>query len=362
MFNGLNMGIGNLYKLSDAVTRSISAENPTGEKSGGAREPGRQPELGIGWKARPCVAIAPGVTYTVADITGEGAVQSIWMTGFYVGSELILRIYWDDNEVPSVECPLSAFFGYAFDGWIKNGDTGRFPTLNSLPVLVAPRRGLNCFWQMPFKKHCLITLDNTGEKAREIYYQINYTLTDIGDDFGYFHAQYRQQRPVEFKKEYTIVDGIKGKGQYVGTAFFATINSSGKWWGEGEVKFFMDGDEEFPTICGTGTEDYFGGAFNWDVNGEYTTYSAPFMGMYYFIKPEGYCSQARFSCYRWHILDPIRFESDIKVTIQDLGWRNDWRYLPRRDDFMSVAYWYQSEPAKEFPKLPSRDELEIVME
>jgi hypothetical protein len=138
------------------------------------------------------------------------------------------------------------------------------------------------------------------------------------------------------------------------------VNNSG-WWGEGEIKFFMDGDKEFPTICGTGTEDYFGGAYNWDANGKYTTYSGPYMGMYQVIQPDAlYGSQQRFSLYRWHIMDPIRFETDLKVTLQDLGWRSGGRYLSRQDDFASVAYWYQTLPAAAFPKFPERNALEVI--
>lgn len=118
---------------------------------------------------------------------------------------------------------------------------------------------------------------------------------------------------------------------------------------------------EARSICGTGTEDYFGGAYDWDVNGKYNTYSGPFMGMYSVTQPDGlYGSQQRFSLYRWHVMDPIRFESGLKVTLQDLGWHRGGRYLPRRDDFMSVAYWYQTLPAEKFPPLPSIDELEIT--
>ena len=134
-----------------------------------------------------------------------------------------------------------------------------------------------------------------------------------------------------------------------------------RWWGEGEIKFYIDGDAEFPTICGTGTEDYFGGAYNWDVDGQYVTYTTPFMGMHQVIRPDGlYKSQQRFGMYRWHIMDPIRFDQDLRVTIQALGWRSGGRYLALQPDMASVAYWYQRLPAAPFPSLPDADYLEAI--
>lgn len=365
MYNGLGLSLGNLPRLSDAKSRSISAENFTGAKGAGAMATEGTGahcarDLGRGWKVSPSIVVPKHSTFTLADIEGPGAIQSIWMTGSVGSYDTILRIYWEGQDYPSVEAPVAAFFGNAFANNV-DGTTGRFPVLCSLPVLVAPNRGLNCFWEMPFRKHCKITLENLSDDDKICYFQINYTLTEVPDDVAYFHAQYRQAKPVEYKKEYVILDGVRGKGHYVGTTLNVNLNGACGWWGEGEIKFYLDGDDEFPTICGTGTEDYFGGAFNWDVNGKYNTYSGPFMGMFNVVQPDGlYGSQQRFSLYRWHIMDPIRFEQDIKVTLQDLGWRRGGRYLPRQDDFMSVAYWYQTLPAEKFPPLPSLDELEIV--
>ncbi|MCK4284290.1 MAG: DUF2961 domain-containing protein, partial [Candidatus Brocadiae bacterium] len=128
-----------------------------------------------------------------------------------------------------------------------------------------------------------------------------------------------------------------------------------------EIKFFIDGDGEFPTICGTGTEDYFGGCYDWDVDGQYVTYTTPFLGMHQVIRPDGtYNSQHRHALYRWHIMDPVRFEKDLRVTIQALGLRDGGRYLPMQDDIASVAFWYQTLPAAPFPPLPDKDYLEII--
>jgi hypothetical protein len=363
-FNGLGMSLGNLARLSDAKTRSISAENPDGSVAGGAREPahpeGNSRDLGTGWKCRPCITIDPQTTATLADIDGPGAIQSMWITGT-TNRNMILRIYWEGQDAPSVECPLPDFFGTPWTGkdQFQSGPDS-YGLLNSLPVCVNPKTGLNCFWEMPFRKHCTITLENRSRDHAACFYQINYTLTDIPDDVAYFHAQFRRTNPMPRAQEYVIVDGIKGKGHYVGTVLGVGTNENG-WWGEGEIKFFMDGDDEFPTICGTGTEDYFGGSYDWTINEQYRTYSTPFMGMHQTLRPDGhYLTQFRQGMYRWHVMDPIRFESNLRVQIQALGWGTDGRYLPMMTDMCSVAMWYQTLPATPFPTLPTRDELEII--
>ncbi|MDT8390427.1 MAG: glycoside hydrolase family 172 protein [Lentisphaeria bacterium] len=359
------MNLGNLSRLSRAKTRSISAENPTGEKGrGGMAEPGPQGparELGVGWKCCPCKRdIQPGETYELADITGPGAIQSMWFAG-KVNRDSILRIYWDDQDLPSVETPMCDFFAAPWVGFNEGGTRGPLVRVNSLPVCVNPSRGLNCFWEMPFRRRCRMTVQNGHPtEASMVFYQINYTLTDVQEDCAYFHAQFRRTNPIPYKEPYTIVDGIKGRGHYVGTSMGWGINNNG-WWGEGEIKFYLDGDTDFPTICGTGTEDYFGGAYNWDSDGQYVEYSTPFMGMHQVLRPDGtYNSQHRHAMYRWHIMDPIRFEEDLRVTIQALGWRSGGRYYPGQHDICSVAFWYQTLPFAPFPEFPDRDQLEII--
>ena len=212
---------------------------------------------------------------------------------------------------------------------------------------------------MPFRKRCRITLENIGRKTYNTFYQINYTLTDVPDDAAYFHAQFNRVNPVQYMEDYTILDGVEGWGHYVGTALQVGLNGANGWWGEGEIKFFID-DDKYPTICGTGTEDYFCGSFDWVVDGKYMPYNTPYAGMFFIWQPDGlFTSQQRFSMYRWHIPDPIRFEKNLKVTLQDLGWRSDIKFLPRQDDFASTAYWYQTLPTARFPCLPPLDRLEI---
>lgn len=361
-FNGIDTSMGNLYRLSDAKTRSISPENFTGEKGkGGMADPKNEErnianarhaarDLGQGWKVNPFIIINPKETFTLAEIDESGCIQHIWMTPTGNWRFSILRIYWDDEKEPSVECPVGDFFGM---GW------GEYALLNSLAVCVNPGSAFNSYWQMPFRKKCKITMENLADAPMRLYYQIDYSLTEVPEDAAYFHAQFRRTNPVSYKDVYTIVDGIKGKGHYVGTYMAWQVNNN-RWWGEGEIKFFMDGDKQFPTICGTGTEDYFCGSYNFDRGGKYIEFSTPYAGLHQVIRPDGtYRANQRFGMYRWHITDPIRFEKDLRVTIQDLGWRADRRYLAQRSDISSVAFWYQQEPHRTFPELPSKDDLEV---
>jgi hypothetical protein len=205
-------------------------------------------------------------------------------------------------------------------------------------------------------------MENLDDRDMTLYYQINYTLTDVPESMAYFHAQYRRESPLKTKGLFTILDGVQGQGQFVGTYLAWEVHSPG-WWGEGEIKFFLDGDKEFPTICGTGTEDYFCGSYNFE-NREvkkYQTFSTPYTGLAQVIPPDKiYEVGQRFGLYRWHITDPVRFEKDLRVTIQALGWQKDGRYLQEEDDIASVAYWYQAEPHAAFPKLPDREALRIT--
>jgi hypothetical protein len=355
-YNGLDNHLSSLYRLSNARTLSISPENPTGEKGkGGAATEGTGAkaarDLGRGWKISPSVDIAAGTTYTVAEITGPGAIQHIWMTPTGTWRFSILRMYWDDEKEPSVEVPLGDFFAM---GW------GKYARISSLAVCVNPGSAFNSYWPMPFRHKAKITLANLDEKPMTLFYQVDYALSPVPADAAYFHAQFRRVNPLPYKEVFTIVDGVKGKGQYVGTYMAWGVHNSG-WWGEGEIKFYMDGDREFPTINGTGTEDYFNGSYDFEnpERHQYEEFTSPYSGLVQVLKPDGlYQSQQRFGLYRWHIPDPVRFGSDLRVTIQALGWRGGGRYLPLTDDISSVAFWYQAEPHAAFPKLPSKDELE----
>jgi hypothetical protein len=354
---GISNSLDTLFRVSNAKSRSISPENLTGAKGqGGMAVEGSASkaaaDLGQGWKVNPYVVIDPGKTFTLGEIDGPGAVQHIWMTPTGNWRQSVLRIYWDGETQPSVETPVGDFFAM---GW------GRYAQVSSLAVCVNPGSAFNSYWVMPFRKHAKFTLENLGDKPMSIYYQIDYALAPVPDDAAYFHAQFRRVNPLPFKEVYTIVDGIKGRGQYVGTYLAWGVHNNG-WWGEGEIKFYMDGDTQFPTINGTGTEDYFNGSYNFEnqETHKYQEFTTPYSGLIQAIRPDGlYQSQQRFGLYRWHIPDPVRFDHDLRVTIQALGWRSNGRYLPLTDDIASVAYWYQLEPHAAFPQLPPVERLEV---
>ena len=350
--------LNHLTELSDKKSRSISPENFSGEKGkGGMATEGTGAtaarDLGQGWKISPSVIIKSGSTFTMADIEGPGTIEQMWLTPTSYWRFSILRIYWDDQEHPSVECPIGDFFAC---GW------GQFAQLSSLAICVNPGSALNCYWPMPFKKRCRMTLENLAEEDMVLHYQVNYAEGSVSNQPAYFHAQFRRSNPLPYGEVYTLLDGVKGHGHYAGTYMAWGVNNSG-WWGEGEIKFFLDGDKDFPSICGTGTEDYFCGSYDF-VNkqtDQYQEYTTPYAGMPQVLRPDStFKSQMRFGLYRWHITDPVRFQRDLRINIQALGWRRDRRYLPLQDDISSVAYWYQSLPSAPFPKLPDKDYLEII--
>jgi hypothetical protein len=362
-FNGLGVHLGNLSQLSNAESRSISPENFNGAKGqGGMATEGTGAnsarELGQGWKVSPSIDIEGGETVSIAEIEGPGAIQHIWLTVHPTHwRRLVIRMYWDGEETPSVETPIGDFFA---NGWCERCN------ISSIPIAVNPAGGFNSYWEMPFRKSARITVENlTPDRVPGFYYSVDYTLTDVPEDRAYFHAQWRRSNPLPYMENHTLLDGIKGQGHYVGTYIAWGVNNSG-WWGEGEIKFYMDGDKDWPTICGTGTEDYFGGAWNFEhPKGEYGIFSTPYLGMPQVLKPDGlYRSQQRFGMYRWHIQDPIRFRTDLKVTIQALGWRSALedkkRYLPMQDDIASTSFWYQQEPHAPFPILGDRNDLEVI--
>lgn len=336
-------------------TRSISPENPTGAPGAGARATtgtgaAAARDLGRGWKVSPSVEIPAHGSVDIAAVTGSGRVTHLWLTTHPDHwRSLLLRAHWDGDPEPAVEVPVGDFFG---QGWC------RFAQLSSSMVAVNPHGGFNSYWPMPFRTGARITLENLAPAPTVVYYQLTYETGDVDDADGYLHAQWRRSNPVD-TAVHTLVDGVRGAGQYVGTYLAWGVTARG-WWGEGEVKFYLDDDEEFPTICGTGTEDYVGGAWNFDVPGRgYTEYTTPYLGLHQVIRPDGlYESQQRFGLYRWHVPDPVRFATTLRVDVQALGWRSDGRYLARRDDVASTALFYLDATSCVRPPTPDRDELE----
>jgi hypothetical protein len=342
-----SFGMSNVAILKTGKSRSISAENPTGEVGGGGKESSK---IGKGRKGRPSITLPQGKETILADISGAGLINSFWITCpekngkcFYVLRDLVFRMYWDNSPFPSVEVPLGDFFCCGF---------GERAKINALPLAVNPTGGMNCFFPMPFRKGAKITIENQcATDLPDFFFQINYTLDDVPDNAAYFHAQWRRENITTPKKDFIILDGVSGKGHYMG-AYLAWNTLGRSWWGEGELKFFIDGDKDYPTICGTGTEDYFGGAwcFYETHNGvtDEVTYSTAFMGHPYYEKP-------RHGLYRFHVMDPIVFDSDIRVTVQQIGY-GPAGLFERTDDVSSVAYWYQDKPYGKFPKLPPAEE------
>lgn len=357
-----------VYRSKKRVSRSISAENVYGRPGAGGMAELDSPQedvlalgqvwtpadqfptsaaarLGKKYKVRPCIQLAPGKETVLMDVDGPGCIRHIWMTVDAVYTrQLILRMYWDGEEKPSVEVPLGDFFCNA------NKYEGR---VLSVPVNVNPNNGLNCFFPMPFRRHAKITVEKIHPSADIIFfYTINYTLEEIPEDALYFHASFNRSNPLPYGEDFVIADGIEGKGQFMG-CYMTWHQKSDGWWGEGEIKMFIDDDEEYPTVCGTGTEDYFGGAW-----GFFDTFSAPFMGF-----PTGKENKVgvRHSLYRFHIPDPVYFESRFRATIQALGWHTiSQHYMPLQDDISATAYWYQTEPHAPVRPVPGLYELENV--
>ncbi|MCR4779259.1 MAG: DUF2961 domain-containing protein [Lachnospiraceae bacterium] len=351
-----------LYTSPIGENRSINYENKTGEKGKGGME---KSPLGVGRKGSPCIPVVKsGETVTLADICGSGVIEHIWVTvtdkvsekNRYVLRDLVIRFYWDNADLPAIECPLGDFFCLGF---------GASYCVNSLPVSVNPTRGMNCYFSMPFKNRAVITLENQcDEDIHAFFYQVDYCLKPVDNDTLYFHAQWRRQKITQKGSDYAILDNIHGKGHYIGT-FLGLATLERYWYGEGEVKIYIDGDKEFPTVCGTGTEDYFGGAWSFATQKDGKTiennYCGPFLGYpYYSTEDTGIHNDYHTSdkvperaFYRFHLTDPIRFYKDIRVTVQQIGVYYGGLF-ERQDDVCSTAYWYQDKAYNETSTLPSR--------
>jgi hypothetical protein len=343
------------------VSRSINAENRTGAPGAAARAASG---LGPGRKGSPAVSLPAGETLTLAEIEGPGVIRHIWLTvtdrtehGPFVLRDLVLRAYWDGSDLPSVEVPLGDFFCNGF---------GTRALVNSAPIVVAPTGGMNCYFPMPFRAGARLTLENQhAGDVPSVYFQVDYTLgDDIAAGTPYFHAQWRHSDgTAALGTDHVIVDGVSGRGTYVGT-YLALTSLHRYWWGEGEVKFFVDDDDEFPTLCSTGLEDYAGGAWAFQdelraaPEPEILTFNSPYCG-YPFHSAHDRTKASPFSTealpmhglYRWHLPDPIHFTERLAVTVQQIGaW--DHGLFERQDDIATTAYWYQLAPHAPFPALP----------
>jgi hypothetical protein len=363
----------NITKYKDFETRAITPENPTGEKGKAAMSAS---DLGPARKGQGSITLPVNKETIIADITGSGIIKHLWMTirdhtaaGSFVHRYVILKIYWDDEEIPAVNCPLGDFFCNGF---------GERYDVNSEPIVVAPSGGMNSYFEMPFKKHARVTLTNLfKEDIRSFFFTVNYELHKELQQDLYFHAIWNRERQTRLVQDYVLLPKIEDKGYYVGT-FIGLTALERYWWGEGEFKFYVDGDQEFPTVTSTGMEDYFGGAWafhEFKDNGMVgmKTFNTPYLGFPYHSnidhsrvcfetgKPNsphafGNDGLPQNALYRWHFKDPISFSKEIMVTLQQIG-NDDLELFERSDDLSSVAYWYGSKAIGISKDIPTEIQL-----
>lgn len=335
-----------LYDLNTALeSRSISFENPTGAKGSGGKAAS---PLGIGRKGDAVRTIEAGATVQLADIAGPGTIRHIWMTTLAnprIMRGAVIRAWWDDQSHPSIECPLGDFFGFA------HGETEAF---ESAAHSVGPRYGLNIWLPMPFLRRARIEIANELGTPFPLFYQIDHTLGDAHeDDVGRLHTLFRRANPTIPAEDFELLPKREGRGRYLGTVI--GVRPLGPdWWGEGEVKMLIDGDGDFATIVGTGTEDYVGLSFG--------IQKTPFR--YHGASARENASDiatGRVSMYRWHMPDPVFWKRDIRVTIQQIGLGgptprslDEYKagFIDRADDWSAATFWYEAMPSASLPSMP----------
>jgi hypothetical protein len=282
--------------------RACTFENPTGERGAGGRTAG-------GRKGSPSREIAPGETVTLADVAGPGVVRHVWMTFPPAPPEvmraMVVEVFYDGRDEPSVSAPAVDFFGVPH---------GRPRPLSSALTAIHEGRGFNSFVPMPFGGRLRITFTNGSERSVPLYYQVDFTLQDLPDDAGRLHVTWRRENPTVVRRDFVIEDGLRGPGRFLGCVVGIRTIDRGVWYGEGEVKVYRDGDRELPTICGTGLEDYVGSA--WGMG----PHSAHYAGAPLDARADGARVPDFVGFYRWHVLDPIMFESSLRVTLQQIGY------------------------------------------
>jgi len=335
-----NSSGGRLYDLGTGLSsRSISFENSTGEPGKGGQ---KASSLGIGRKGFPCKGIEPGETVELCNITGPGTINHIWMTGGFQNDKsdalrsIVIRAYWEDQEYPSIECPLGDFMGMAH---------AKITPYQSAVHSVGSKAALNIWLPMPFTKKARITFTNEGDKGVVLYYQIDYTVGDKHpENCGRLHVCFRRDNPTTLKNDFEILPERTGQGRYIGAVIGIRSLDANFWWGEGEIKIYKDGDKEFPTICGTGSEDY--------ICLSYGVQETPYLYHGCTLDQKGFVSM-----YRWHMRDPIYWDKKCRITIQQIGVKpsadgKDWDLNERLDDWSCATFWYEPEPSAPLPQLP----------
>lgn len=351
-----------LYNLNTKMeSRSICFENPTGEPGQGGKA--AHPQMGVGRKGAPSKRLKPHEEVTLCDIKSSGTIRHIWMAGdFSVNGfvkdttqrklmrSTVIRAYWDGQDYPSIECPLGDFMGLAHS---------KVTSYASAVHTVGECAALNFWLPMPFRKSARITLTNESEAEFTLYYQMDYTINDKHQkDVGRLHVCFRRENPTTLKKDFEILPKRTGKGRFIGAVIGVRALYPG-WWGEGEIKMYMDGDKEFPTICGTGSEDWVG--LSWGI--QQTTF--PYHGCNlnyksnvvtrvkdYVTKEEKDMNREYVSMYRWHLPDPIYWKKECRITMQQIA----CCIYEREDDWSTATFWYESVPSAPLPAIPSVEE------
>jgi hypothetical protein len=318
------------YLLDTGLTsRSISFENPTGQPGSGGTAAS---QLGEGRKGAPSRSIEPGETVQLCDVEGPGTIRHIWMTTArepVAQRSCVIRAWWEEQEHPSIECPIGDLFGFAH---------GKITAYHSAVHSVGVTGGRNIWLPMPFARRAKMTFTNEGENAVPLFYQIDYTVGDKhAEDIGRLHVLFRRENPTTEKKDFELLPQRKQKGRFMGSVIGVRNMHPEQWWGEGEVKVYMDGDKQFATIVGTGSEDYVGLA--WGIQQTPFLYNGCSLNQKNFI-----------SMYRWHLPDPIAWQQEARITIQQIAWKNG--LAETEDDWSCATFWYEPVPSAKLPDMP----------
>ncbi|HBM82216.1 MAG TPA: hypothetical protein DD459_00970 [Halieaceae bacterium] len=327
------------------VSRAISFENPTGEKGRGATAAS---PLGVGRKGDPARHLHPGETLQLADIGGPGIIRHIWLTTHPKPALLrgvVLRFYWEGQDSPAIECPVGDFFGFAH---------GKTPPFQSAAHSVGEKVGMNCWIPMPFSRRARIEIHNESTLRMPLFYQVDYTLGDsLPEDVAHLHVAFQRQCPTVLGEDLVLLQRQGGAGRFLG-AVLGVIPSDPRWWGEGEMKVYLDGDNAFPTIAGTGAEDYVG--LSWGIQPNAFLYHGASWRANNDISDTGPVSM-----YRWHITDPIYWREEVRVTLQQIGHSPNnatsmdeykQELYERQDDWCAATFWYETAAAP-LPPMPN---------
>ena len=313
------------------ISRSICFENPTGAPGEGGKAASK---LGVGRKGKPATTLKAGQTVQLCNIEGPGTIRHIWMAGPktpLILRSLVIRVWWDGQAHPSIECPIGDFMGFAH---------GKVMAYQSAVHSLGQKAAMNIWLPMPFAKNARITLTNEGKEKVSVYYQIDYTIADKHPgNVGRLHVLFRRENPTTMKKDFVLLPQRKNMGRLMGAVIGVRGLTPGQWWGEGEIKIFMDGDTEYPTICGTGSEDYV--CLSWGVQQTPFLYNGCSLNQKDFV-----------SMYRWHLPDPIAWQKECRITIQQIAYKKGKGLAETVDDWSTATFWYEPIPSEPLPKMP----------